>query len=624
VIKKAKENIFYTLLKSIVPVFFASALFSQSYNAEVLNYESTYTADNTILNESNFVAIQVNNPQGDKYGIVRIHYSQENPVSDLQAWIEDVNGKKIRKLKNDEIYDGNSIDKGMLYADTYIKTFELKYNVYPYIIKYKYNCKEKEFPLICDWSLLYTEIPTYEAKLIITTPIGYRISCYQNKIGPPLKDSTKKNITLTWQTQYKQPVKPEVSSPSLLEFLPRILVVPVEFTYGIKGSQQTWASLGNWNYMLNRGLDDLPESEVQKVHELINGISNKKLIVKKLYQYLQDNTRYEGVDIGIGGVKSYPASYVVSKRYGDCKALSNYMKALLKTAGIPSHTALIYGGKDGDTRKILSSFVSPEFNHAILLVPLANDSIWLDCTSKINPPGYLGSFTQNRYALVIDSANSRLVKTPALVPSNCYTSSNNKVSIDTAGNALLKSSTICKGIGFDMDASYSEKLNKEKQKEYLGTIVPYQNFELKQLNIKKDCRDSADIKMDYSLNLKSNITQTGNFMFLQLSAHTLPAFENPSKRHLPVCLPYPINYFDTTEVSIPDQYKVQKKPDENYETKYGTIKIKYVQVDTKIEIYRNILLNAGDYSTQEYGDFYRFITKLHEAINTPLSFIKNE
>ncbi|HTB33127.1 MAG TPA: DUF3858 domain-containing protein, partial [Bacteroidia bacterium] len=67
-----------------------------------------------------------------------------------------------------------------------------------------------------------------------------------------------------------------------------------------------------------------------------------------------------------------------------------------------------------------------------------------------------------------------------------------------------------------------------------------------------------------------------------------------------------------------------KKPDENYETKYGTIKIKYVQVDTKIEIYRNILLNAGDYSTQEYGDFYRFITKLHEAINTPLSFIKNE
>jgi Domain of Unknown Function with PDB structure (DUF3857)/Domain of Unknown Function with PDB structure (DUF3858) len=614
-------------MRRILPLFFlffALQAFSQSYGAEVLNDESYFTVENNELYESYFVAIKINNTRGDEYAKISIPYSAEYPIYDLEAWIEDVNGVKIRKLKNKEIEDKSKIESYNLFEDNYVKIFELKYNVYPYIIKYKYRCKKKEFFVICDWLPLFAEIPTRNAKLVVNTPAGYGTSYYENKINPPVKDNSKSRIILTWQTEEMQSLKPEVNSPSIRELSPRVYVVPLIFNYGVAGSQQDWASFGNWAYNLNKGLDNLPESEVQKVHELISGISDKNLIVKRLYEYLQDNTRYVSVQVGIGGVKPFPAEYVAAKKYGDCKALSNYMKALLKAAGITSCVALISAGNGDNTYKIINNFVSTQFNHVILLVPLGKDSVWLDCTSKINPCGYLGTFTQNRYALIIDENNCKLLKTPALCPSNCYTLCKNSMSIDSTGNALLKSSTICTGIGFDVNSMYSAQLNKDRQKEYLSTIIPYQDFEIKRLNIKSENRDSADIELYYQLILKSNVTQAGDYMFLQLNGPRLPDFENPAKRHFPVRLTYPINYIDTTEVTVSDKYKAKQNQDENIETPYGVIKVKYVLYNNKIEIYRNILLKPGEYSTEEYPDFYRFITKLHEAINKPVSFVKYE
>jgi len=616
------------ILKKVLPalfLFFTAELFSQSYNAEVINEETSFIVKGSVLNTSYSVAIKINNSQGDNYAIVNIPYSEDSPISNLEAWIEDVNGKKIRELKSKEIADKSNIHMGTFYDDNRVKVFELKNNTYPYVIKYQYSYKKKDFILICWWSPIYRDdIPTHESKLIVDIPVGYKVSLYQDKIAPPVTDSIKGRIIMTWQATYMQPIKPEIYSPSIEELAPHVYMVPLKFNEGIPGTQQDWASFGNWYYNLTKGLDELPPSEVQKVHELITGISDKKLIVKRLYEYLQDNTRYVGIQIGISGYKCFPADYIANKKYGDCKGLANYMKALLKAAGIPSQLALIYAGNGENTHRVLDKFVASQFNHAILFVPLEKDTIWLECTSKTNPTGYLGSFTQNRYALIINENNSKLVKTPALVPSNCYTSCNNNISIDKDENALLKSTTTCTGYGFDFNTAYSTQLNKDKQKEYLNQVIPYQGFELKQLNIKSESRDSASIKLDYQIVLKNNITQSSNSMFLQLSGPKPPKFENPSKRHFPVCLAYPINYIDTTEVTIPDKYKAKNIPDENIETQFGAVTVKYILHDDKIKIYRNILIKSGDYSIEEYPDFYQFITKLQEITNTPISFIKNE
>ena len=124
----------------------------------------------------------------------------------------------------------------------------------------------------------------------------------------------------------------------------------------------------------------------------------KKVAV--LYDYLQKNTHYVLVTFGIGGLQPYEASYVARNKYGDCKALSNFMVALLKEAGIKSYPVAIWGGEE--EREFVKDFPSHQSNHIICAVPIEKDTVWLECTtSQFLPAGYLSWFTANRFGLLI-------------------------------------------------------------------------------------------------------------------------------------------------------------------------------------------------------------------------------
>ena len=115
-------------------------------------------------------------------------------------------------------------------------------------------------------------------------------------------------------------------------------------------------------YQLIKGRDVLPEEVKKKVHELTDNKGDKEKI-SVLYDFLQKNTRYISIQLGIGGWQPFEASYVAEKKYGDCKALSNYMIALLKEAGITGKYVEIYGGKSPPP--FIEDFPFYKFNNVI-------------------------------------------------------------------------------------------------------------------------------------------------------------------------------------------------------------------------------------------------------------------
>ncbi|NJL74106.1 MAG: transglutaminase domain-containing protein [Saprospiraceae bacterium] len=166
--------------------------------------------------------------------------------------------------------------------------------------------------------------------------------------------------------------------------------------------------------------------------------SSEEEKVAILYRYMQQNMRYVSVKLGIGGWQTFDATYVEQNKYGDCKALSNFMKAMLKVIDIPAYTVLVYAGESRLPYEVEEDFSFPRFNHVILHIPKLN--YWLECTNPINPPNYLGSFTSDRNVLLVTEEGGKLIRTPRISNDLNRKISATEIHLETTGAATIKNS----------------------------------------------------------------------------------------------------------------------------------------------------------------------------------------
>ena len=62
---------------------------------------------------------------------------------------------------------------------------------------------------------------------------------------------------------------------------------------------------------------------ITKVKELVKDLKTVEEKAKKVYEFVQNKTRYIGVQIDIGGWSPITADRVDISGYGDCKGLTN-------------------------------------------------------------------------------------------------------------------------------------------------------------------------------------------------------------------------------------------------------------------------------------------------------------
>jgi len=592
----------FTLL---ILLFIYNLCIAQTYNAEYINEDTHIVFDGNRVETTYNIELKINNRPGTNFAEIPIYYKLDNPPKNLQAAIYDIFGNEIRKLKKKDITI-TTANGDHFHSDYRVQYFKLIHSSFPYIIKYSYTITEKDYLSLVYWSpYSHDKVLVKSSSVKLEVPTGTALNIFTRKIDEAQKETFESNDIYTWSIKNLASNKKEKYAPSYEETLPYVEVMPEQFNYAIKGNASSWKEMGNWECSLLDGLDKLTEEEAKIVHQLTDTISSDTEKIRILYHYMQDNTRYILVDLKQGGMIPHPATYVCTNKYGDCKALSNYMKALLKEAGIESIYTSVYAGSK--PQRINPDFVSQQFNHIILCVPNNNDTIWLECTDKTSPFNYMGTFTQNRYVQLSEKDKSRLVKTPALTMDNSIQQYETMVTFNNENDGTFESHALLRGYAYDKFKSFETKYSEKEKQDYIDHTGFAEKADIKSFNINIPNRDSAFINLELNGSVSSLVENLGNKKILKpLKAINL-SLETPEERINDIFISFPVNLVDSIAYTftIPVS-EIKGIKDELLQSEFGLYKRTVELNENQILVKRTFQLNQNYYSKDKYPEFYEF------------------
>lgn len=576
-------------------------------SSEIVSMVSLRQIKDGKLTINDTITIQINDRDGDSDAEIQMPYSKGDKLSIGDAWIEDMSGNIIRKLKSKEILDRSYISDISLYEDDFVKEFELKHNQYPYRIVYSYRLTLNKFIQIASYDYRNKRLKIRNAKVIVETTEDQAIKFKQRNIDTPKKETNLKTVRYVWQFSY-EPLLKETNASVNNSNAPLLEIVPLNFVYGVSGSFENWQTFGNWIYRLNANKDYLPESETKKIDGLLHGITEDKEKARILYHYLQDYNRYINVTLNVGGLQTHSAEYVTTNRYGDCKALTNYMKAILKYAGIPSYYTLIT--MSDQVKDINPDFACQAFNHAILTIPFGSDTTFLECTSNNLPFGYIHSSIQNRKALLISENSSKLISVPAQILQDVLCNRSIKTILNADNSANTTMLITRRGEEYEESNYLSKNINKNVVDKYMRNNILVGSFDLVNFNFIKTPRDSAQIQLDVQCRMHSIYKKFGNNISITPYSLKVPFYETPDKRKQDVQIDYPLYYEDNLVYEIPNT-AISKIPSNiQVITPFGHYFLQFAAKDNQLTVYKSMLIKAGNYPLTEYGKFYEFIQQL--------------
>jgi hypothetical protein len=554
--------------------------------------------------------------------ILLVHYDEFSKIRKLRGIVYDENGKKVEQIEWDHFFDISAISGSSTFEDGRVIASIPKYRTVPFTIEYNY---EIDYSGILDYPDFYLlndfNTAMEQATLTVYVPdsIGFRYFLKNTEVKP---DVQKQKSTEVWSWNFSNvmPVREEPFCPSIQEISPAVMLAPLSFRLDKRwGSGDTWKSYGAWCYDLIKGRDGLGEESIRKIGEMVAGITDTLEKIRTLYGYMQNRTRYTSVQIGIGNWQPAPATEVDRVGYGDCKALTNYMKAILKAAGIESVYTLVRSGVDSPD--LIADFPASQFNHVILCVPLKKDTVWLECTSQVTPAGYLGSFTDNRYVLMVRESGGYLGRTPVYDQSVNFLNTASRVKLQEDGSAIMEVVRSYNGLFYDKTYKLLQ-LDETDKKIRIAESISASNFVLLGFALREYRSSLPRIDETLNLSIRKMGVQAGGMMLLlpnQLTREEDLASQ-VINRNNPVEIKRSTLKTDTVYIQLPDGFAISgNNLSQSVSSKFGEYRSATSSDGNTIRYVRSLLVYKGVYTRELYEDFLGFFEKVSVADNKKIS-----
>ncbi len=571
--------------------------------------------------------ITILNEKADALAVFSEYYTKHRKINSIEGFLYDASGKQLAKMKMKDAQDRSLTDEGTLADDNRMKYFSFSYRVYPYTVEFSSEVEQTSTLFFPTWEGQPGELVSVQNSWVsVTSPLDYqyRFKSY-NYQGDPVRETGSKTRKDTWKVADLPAFKREPYSPMLHEYIPMVIFGPTEFKIeDYEGNMSSWAEFGKFVNALRSGRDELPENVKAKVRELTKDLPDAISKIKVLYQYLQKNTRYISIQLGIGGWQPFDAKFVASKAYGDCKALTNFMYSLLKEVSIPSYYALVRSGARQNFLNV--DFPSQQFNHVILCVPLAKDTIWLECTSQSLPAGYLGDHTNDRPALLISEEGGKLVMTKRYPFEENLQARKIEAVLDESSSLKLKVATNYSGLQMDNVHGLINSYSKEKIREYLQEGFEFPTYEIANFSYKEIRSFDPAISEELEIVVSNYATQTGKRIFIVPNVMNRwgRRLNSDEERKFDVMLSSGFQDIDSISIEIPAGYVAESLPAElDLKTPFGVYTSKTRVEGNRIIYYRRFIHHNGRFPAASYNELVRFYEQVYKADRAKLVLVRN-
>lgn len=569
------------------------------------------------------------NTNGDRLAGYVSRYDKFNSIDEISGVLYDSLGKVVRKAKRKDMQDKSYVDESSLATDERYLEHNFYCQTYPYTVDYQ---EEDNFDGITGFDhwmpLMNSGISTQHSKYVIIAPKDYTVRyLLRNGAAPPVITEEKDKKIYTWEASNLPARQTEPHGPNWDEIAPYVMLAPSDFeVQGYKGNMSTWLDYGKFVAQLWSGRDVLPDNVRKQVHAMVDTITDTRRKVYALYHYLQQNTHYINLSLGIGGWQTFPAEYVATKKYGDCKALSNYMVALLKEAGIPARFVII--GAEQDAPRLVEAFPSlDQFNHVISCVPLNKDTIWLECTSQTESPGYMGSFTGGRKALLIDNDGGHVVRTPS------YSADDNtrcrvvRAQIGPDGNLDANVSTMYRCIRQEWPHAMMDEMSGEERQKQLNDLFYLATYSVDKSHYEEEKGPMPVVREDLHVLAPNYAGVSGRRLFIvpdifdrsrtRLSADSVRKYDYITDRSY--------TDIDSVVIGVPPGYQTEAMPrDVSIQGHFGTYRSSVRFGNDRLVYYRYLQQSRDRYPPAEYPALVKFYEQLYQADNQRVVLVKKE
>lgn len=535
--------------------------------------------------------------------LVVVPYDNDTKVGKIKAYLYDAFGHLIRKISNSEINDIPANDGISIAMDNRLKYIKVNHNEYPYtlIFEYEQNLRGAYYSIFPDWNIqnYHSAVQSSSFRVEIPTDLQFYYKQLNTDIVPSEVVVGNQKI-YHWRIENLPAVKPEPYSPPYTSILPIVMCSPHEFEFdGYKGSMASWEDYGHFMNELYQDRDILPDALLSEVKNLTKNAQTPQEKIQLLYDYLQENTRYVSVQLGIGGWQPFDAEYVYKNKYGDCKALTNYMKALLQAVDIKAYPVLIKSGEL--SYDVTEDFTTPKFNHVILHAP--SEALWLECTSKSFPINYIGSNNADRNALLITEEGGQLIRTPRLTEN--IESNTVDITLKEDGSASLSGVNQTSHERHEWYRWMANESPKQQQESFIqNSTLP--SFDIQQLDIKV-APERPVAKMNYDLEVARYASRGGKRLFVPLNAIN-PFTDIPPEveaRKYPIQLKNNFIELDTIQINFPEGFEVESIPEDHFTTNsdFASYEIKVEQKGKQLLYTRKLAVKAKTLPADNYEAF---------------------